>query len=63
MHVILHNCIEECPKECVSADIKSRQKLIYGTSKASIDGVEVFVSCAHASVCRRLFEQLAERGK
>lgn len=61
MDVILHNGIERCPKQCVSADIKTRGRLIYGTRKASIVGVEVFVSCAHASVCRRIFEQLAEK--
>lgn len=63
MDVILHNRIEACPELCASADIRSRQRLVYGTRKASIAGVEIFVSCAHASVCRRLFDQLAERGK
>lgn len=62
MDVILHNGIERCPEQCINADIKTQERLVYGTSKASIVGVEVFVSCAHASVCRRLFEQLAERG-
>ena len=63
MDVILHNRIERCPKQCVNADIKMRERLVYGTRKASIVGVEIFVSCAHASVCGRLFEQMAERGQ
>lgn len=62
MDVILHNSIERCPEQCINADIKTQGRLVYGTRKASIVGFEVFVSCAHASVCRRLFEQLAERG-
>lgn len=61
MDVIMHNRIEACPKQCTSADIRSRQQLVYGTRKASIAGVEVFVSCAHASVCGRLFKQLVEK--
>lgn len=63
MDVILHNRIEACPELCASADIRSRQKLVYGTRKASVASVEIFVSCAHASVCRRFFERLAERGQ
>lgn len=62
MDVTLHNNIEQCPKQCGDAEIKGRQELSYvGPHKAWIVGVDVFVTCAHINVCRRRFEQLAER--
>lgn len=62
MDVTLHNNIERCPKRCGDAEIKGRQELSYmGPHKASISGVDVFVTCAHINVCRRRFEQLVER--
>lgn len=61
MDVTLHNNIEQCPKQCVYAEIRGRQELSYGPRKASVVGVDVFVTCAHINVCRRRFEQLVER--
>lgn len=60
MDVTVRNSIERCPKQCVNADIRSWKKLLYGPNRASVVGVDVFVTCAHANVCRKLFEQLAE---
>ena len=63
MEVTMHNGIERCPEQCVSADIRVWKELRHGPRKASVTGVDVHVTCAHASVCRRLAEKLAERGQ
>jgi hypothetical protein len=60
MDVTVHNGIEKCPKQCANADIRVWKKLQYGVRKASIVGVETFVTCAHASVCKKLIEQQSE---
>lgn len=63
MEVTMHNGIELCPQQCAHADIKVRRELRHGPRKASVTGVDVHVTCAHAVVCGRLAERLAERGK
>ena len=63
MDVTVHNGIEKCPKQCANADIRVWKELRHGPRKASVTGVDVHVTCAHAAVCRRLAEKLAERGK
>ena len=61
MEVAMHNGIERCPDQCAFAVIKVRKELRHGPRKASVTGVDVHVTCAHAAVCRRLAEKLAER--
>jgi len=63
MDVTLHNGIERCPRQCIHADIRVWKDLHYGPRKASVTGVDVHVTCAHAGVCGRLAEKLAERGE
>lgn len=63
MEVAMRNGIERCPEQCVSADIRVWKELRHGPRKASVTGVDVHVTCAHAAVCRRLAEKLAERGQ
>lgn len=60
MEVVVHNGIERCPQQCTQADIRVWKELQYGVRKASIVGVETFVTCAHASVCKKLIEQQSE---
>lgn len=60
MDVTVHNGIEKCPKQCTSADIRVWKELQYGVRKASIVGVEMFVTCAHVSVYKKLIEQQSE---
>lgn len=63
MEVTMHNGIERCPDQCAFAIIKAWDELRHGPKKASVTGVDVHVTCAHASVCWRLAEKLAERGQ
>ena len=63
MDVTMRNGIKLCPKQCVHSDIRSRKELVYGTSKTSVSGVTVYVTCAHAGVCSRLAKRRAEREK
>ena len=63
MDVTVRNGIEKCPKQCANADIRVWKDLRYGPRKASVTGVDVHVTCAHAGVCWRLAEKLAERGQ
>ena len=63
MEVAMHNGIERCPDQCAFADIRVWKELRHGPRKASVTGVDVHVACAHAAVCRRLAEKLAERGR
>ena len=62
MEVAMHNGIERCPDQCAFADIRAWKELRHGPRKASVTGVDVHVTCAHAGVCGRLAEKLAERG-
>lgn len=63
MDVTMRNGINRCPEQCAHADIRVWKELRYGPSKASVTGVDVVVTCAHASVCKALHERLAERGQ
>ena len=63
MDVTLYNGIERCPRQCVSADIKSCNMLRYGLRKASATGLDVFIACSHAGVCKLLSKQMEEKGQ
>lgn len=63
MDATIHNGIERCPGQCTSADIRVWNELRYGPRKASVVGVDVYVTCAHKVACRRLTERLADRGE